>query len=73
MQGELVADLGRGFGVSAEDLAIAALVVAPFTVTLGIWLGWLTWAPSWVLIGITLIAQVIATAWNAGWRVRTAA
>jgi hypothetical protein len=72
-RGNIGADLGRGLGVSAEDMAIAALVVAPFTLTLGIWVGWLTWWPSSVLIAITLAAQVVATLWNAGWRARTAA
>jgi hypothetical protein len=67
------ADLRRGLSQSAEELAIAALVVAPFSVTLGVWVGWLTWAPSWLLIAITLVAQAVATLWNAGWRARTAA
>ena len=68
----VTADLRRGLSRSAGDLTIAALVVAPFTVTLGIWVGWLTWAPSSVLMGLTLLAQVLATIWNAGWRARTA-
>jgi hypothetical protein len=66
------ADLLAGLRQSRGDLAIAALVVAPFTLTLGVWVGWLTWASSPVLIGITLVAQMVATVWNAGWRARTA-
>jgi len=69
---EVAADLRRGLGASAEDLTIAALVVAPFTLTLGVWVGWLTWASSPVLIVLTLVAQAVATLWNAGWRVRHA-
>ena len=66
---ETTADVLAGLGQSPEDLAIAALVIAPFALTVGIWVSWLTWAPSSVLIGLTLIVQVVATVWNAGWRV----
>jgi hypothetical protein len=62
------ADLRRGLSQSPEDLAIAALVMAPFALTLGIWAGWLTWAPAPVLIGLTLAVEALATVWNAGWR-----
>jgi hypothetical protein len=65
-------DLRRGLVQSPEDLAIAALVVAPFAVTVGIWVGWLTWAPSWLLVALTLVVQAVATVWNAGWRARGA-
>jgi hypothetical protein len=72
MREHLAADVRLGCGQSIEDLAISALVMAPFTLTLGIWIGWLTWASSPVLIAITLVAQLAATLWNAGWRARTA-
>jgi hypothetical protein len=65
-------DLRRGLSQSAEDLAIAALVVAPFALTVGVLVGWMTWAPSPVLIGLTLVVQVVATVWNAGWLARHA-
>jgi ABC-type Mn2+/Zn2+ transport system permease subunit len=68
----VAADLRHGLRQSTEDLAIAALVVAPFSVAIGIWVGWLTWAPSWILIVLTLIVQAVATIWNAGWRARGA-
>jgi hypothetical protein len=64
-------DMRRGSTVGAEDLVIAALVMAPFTLTLGVVLGWMTWAPSWLLIAVTLIVTVFATLWNAGWRARS--
>jgi hypothetical protein len=64
------ADLRYGLSQSPEELAIAALVVAPFALTIGIWVAWLTWAPNWLLIALTLIVQVVATVWNAGWRAR---
>ena len=61
-------NLRRGLRQSPEDLAIAALIMAPFALALGIWIGWLTWAPAWLLIAITLVAQIVATLWNAGSR-----
>jgi hypothetical protein len=68
----MAADLRLGLSQSGEDLAIAALVMAPFSLTVGVWVGWLTWAPNWVLVVLTLIVQVVATVWNAGWRARDA-
>jgi hypothetical protein len=72
MNADLQSDLKLGRSQSAEDIVIAALVMAPFALTVGIWVGWLTWAPSWVLIGVTLVVEVVATIWNAGWRARGA-
>jgi hypothetical protein len=73
MNADLQSDLTLGRSQSAEDIVIAALVMAPFALTVGIWVGWLTWAPNWVLIAVTLVVQVAATIWNAGWRARGAA
>jgi hypothetical protein len=70
LRAEMLEDMRRGRTVGAEDLVIAALVMAPFTLTLGVVLGWMTWAPSWLLIAVTLIVTVFATLWNAGWRAR---
>ena len=64
-------DLRRGLSVSTEDMAIAAMVVAPFALTLAVLVGWITWASSPVLIAVFVVAQVVATVWNAGWRART--
>ena len=60
--------------VSAEDLAIAALVMLPFTLTLAVLVeldrpGAEPACCSSVLAGP---AAVAATFWNAGWRARTA-
>ena len=64
-------DARRGLSVSLDDMAIAAMVVAPFALTLAVLVGWITWAPSLVLIAVFAVAQVVATFWNAGWRART--
>jgi hypothetical protein len=68
VRGSVTTDLRRGLGQSPEDLVIAALVMSPFALTLGVFAGWLTWAPSAVLILFTLGVEVVATIWNAGWR-----
>jgi hypothetical protein len=69
----LGADVVAGLRGSLEELAIAELVTMPFTVTLVLLLGWMTWAPWPVLFMLWAILQVAATLWNAGWRTRTAA
>lgn len=66
-------DLKQGTHVHPEDLAVAALVMAPFVLTFVIIVGWLTWMPSLVLILMAIVLQIGATFWNAGWRARTAA
>jgi len=52
-----------------EDLAIAALVVAPFVLTLGVFVSWF-WAPNYMAVLFFIVAQIVATVWNAGWRAR---
>ena len=73
VQAEVIADARRGARVSAEDLAIAALVMMPFTLTAVVLLSWIVPLPSLVLQLVWLAATVAATAWNAGWRARTSA
>lgn len=64
-------DIRRGVRVPMEDMAIAKLVVMPFTLTLAVVVGWMTWAPSLALIVFWAVVQGIAALWNAGWRART--
>ena len=73
IRAEAIADARRAGGLSAEDLAIAALVMMPFTLTVVLLLGWIVPLPSLVLQLVWLAATVVATAWNAGWRARTSA
>jgi hypothetical protein len=73
MKAEAIADARRARGLSAEDLAIAALVMMPFTLTAVLLLSWIVPLPSLVLQLVWLVATVLATAWNAGWRARTSA
>ena len=73
VQGEAVADVARGVKVSAEDMAIAALVMMPFTLTVVVLLSWIVPLPSLVLQLLWLALTVVATYWNAGWRARTGA
>ncbi|HET9067006.1 MAG TPA: hypothetical protein VFN28_00080 [Amaricoccus sp.] len=73
IKAEAVADARRAGGLSAEELAIAALVMMPFTLTVVLLLGWIVPLPSLVLQLVWLAATVVATAWNAGWRARTSA
>ena len=68
-----VADTRRATGLSAEDLAIAAMVIMPFTLTAVVLLSWIVPLPSLALQLVWLVGTVVATAWNAGWRARTSA
>ena len=68
-----VADTRRATGLSAEDLAIAAMVIMPFTLTAVVLLSWIVPLPSLALQLAWLVVTVVATAWNAGWRARTGA
>jgi len=70
LRADMLADARRGMAASPEDLLIAVLVVAPFTLALGVLIGWMTWAPSGLLISLMLIVTAAAAAWNAGWRAR---
>ena len=64
-------DVRRGSSVSFEDLAIAALVMLPFTLALTLWVNSMAWWPSWVMIVLAGVVQGFGTFWNAGWRART--
>jgi hypothetical protein len=74
--GKLIAhvpdDIRGGWGVSFEDLAIAALVMLPFTFALTLFVNSMAWWPSAVMIVLAGIVQGVGTYWNAGWRARTA-
>ncbi len=62
-------DMLLGARQGNEDLAIAALVVAPFTLALGVFVSWF-WAPNYMAVLVFIVAQIVATVWNAGWRAR---
>ena len=67
---QALADFRLGWRTTPEDLAIAALVVMPFTAALAIFVSQLSGLPSlWIMI-LFVVAQVLATSWNAGWRAR---
>ena len=67
------ADARHGVRASAEDLAIGAMVMMPFTLTAVVLLSWIVPLPSLALQLVWLVGTVVATAWNAGWRARTSA
>ena len=55
-------------------MAIAALVMLPFTLTLVVLVSWMAaGGRASLLIVLWLVLTVVATFWNAGWRARTAA
>lgn len=61
-------------GVSGfQNMAIAALVVMPFTLTATVLLSWMLPLPSLLLQLVWLAVTAVAAAWNAGWRARTSA
>lgn len=66
----IAADLRRGWRASFDDLVVAALVALPFSGSLAIWISWLTWWPSVVLIPLTGLLQGVLTFWIAGMRHR---
>jgi len=66
-------DLGRGFRAPIGGIAIAMLVMLPFTFALTLLVGWLVSWPSPVMILLAGLAQGVGTFWNAGWRMRTGA
>ncbi|WP_297975293.1 hypothetical protein [uncultured Amaricoccus sp.] len=70
---DVIADARAGASVSAEDVAIAALVMMPFTLTLFVFLSWVTPLSNFWLQFLWLIVTAVATMWNAGWRARTSA
>ena len=61
-------DLRRGSRQSNQDLVIAALVVAPFVATMVVLLYRIGWPPILELVLLTIVVQIVATVWNAGWR-----
>jgi hypothetical protein len=71
LRGEAVADVRRGWGVSLEDMAIAALVMMPFTFAVTLLVNSMAWWPAWTMILLWLVIQGVGTFWNAGWRART--
>jgi hypothetical protein len=58
----------RGSQQSNSDLLIAALVVAPFVMTMVVLLYRVGWPPNLELVLLTIVVQITATVWNAGWR-----
>jgi len=61
-------DMRRAGPQSSEDLFIAALVVAPFVATMVVLLYSVDWLPMLELVLLTIVVQIVATVWNAGWR-----
>lgn len=59
--------------LTVEDVAVAALVVMPFTLAAVVLLSWMLPLPSLVLQATWGFLTAVATAWNAGWRARTSA
>jgi hypothetical protein len=68
----VMADIRRGWGASLEEIAIAALVVLPFSGTLAILLQFMG-LPAAVAIVVAGLAQGAGTFGTAGWRARTSA
>lgn len=68
-----MADVRLGWHVSAEDIAIAALVMLPFTLALILLVNAALWLPNVVSIVLAGLVQGVGTFWNAGWRARTSA
>jgi hypothetical protein len=66
-------DFRRGWRVPFEDLAIAALVMLPFTFAVSLLVNSMVWWPSLVMIVLAGVVQGLGMFWNAGWRARTAA
>lgn len=69
----LVGDFFRGFRVPGEDMAIAALVMLPFTFAVTLWVNSTTgWGAAGAMLALGVAVEVAGTFWNAGWRARTA-
>lgn len=73
MRAMIAADARTGLAQPPEDLVIAALVMAPFALTLAVLLGWMLPLPAWLAIGLFVVLLGGGTLWNAGWRARTSA
>ncbi len=65
-------DMRRGISQPMQDIAVAKLVVMPFVLTLVILLGWMLPLRAIVAVVLFALLMIPATAWNAGWRARTA-
>jgi hypothetical protein len=65
-------DLRRGWSVSLGELAIAALVMLPFTFALTLLVNAMAWWPSAAMVVLAGLVQGVGMFWNAGWRARTA-
>lgn len=63
---DVMATLRRGFGASGEDRATAAMVAAPFSGAIGIFINALTWWPDMLTLGITLLIWITMALWIAG-------
>ena len=72
LRASLAGDVARGFRVQFEDLAIAALVMLPFTFALTLLVNSVASWPSPVMIVLAGLVQGVGMFWNAGWRARTA-
>jgi hypothetical protein len=69
----LVGDFFRGFRVSLEDMAIAALVMLAFTFAVTLWVNSMSgWGTAGAMLALGVVVEVLGTFWNAGWRARTA-
>jgi hypothetical protein len=67
---QLVGDARHGAGQPPGDVAVAVLVVMPFTLTLVVLLGWVLPLPAGVAMALFGVTTVLAALWNAGWRAR---
>lgn len=68
--GRAVRDIRRGWRASFDEIAIAALVVLPFSGTLAILLGSTTDLAAPALVVVAGLLQGLAAFWAAGWRAR---
>lgn len=67
---EIGADVGRGLGAGTEEMVLGALIMAPFTATLVVLLGWMVPLPAVVAMLLFVVLTVPAALWNAGLRAR---
>ncbi|MFO1141075.1 MAG: hypothetical protein U1E59_01590 [Amaricoccus sp.] len=75
--GDIVRNFGgdffRGFRVPVEDMAIAALVMLPFTFAVTLWVNsMMAWGTAGMVFSLGVLVELAGTFWNAGWRARTA-
>ena len=66
-------DFFRGLRVPVEDMAIAALVMLPFTFAVTLWVNsMMGWGTAAAMLALGIVVEALGTFWNAGWRARTA-